>query len=132
MRPTVSEQLSGISTILTDVIAPHLDNDYARELLRGAANTLTALSQTWHAIPGFLLWDSTTTATILDHIGTPTPPPPKNHFDIPALEQHHQEVRERLEQSMPAILDNTTARAATVALFRERAERFTSLARTSN
>jgi hypothetical protein len=132
MRPTISEQLSGISGILTHVVAPHLDDDYVRDKLLGVANSLTTLSQTWHAIPEFLLWDSTITATILDLVGSPTPPPPGERFDIPALEKHHRELRERLEQSMPIILENTAAYAATVAHFRERADRFTSLARTDN
>ena len=128
MHPTVSEQLSGISTVLTDVVAPHLDDDYARDVLLGAANALTTLSATWHAIPGFLRWDSTITATILDLVGSPSPPPPDDPFDIPALEQYHRAVRERLERSMPTVLDDVTARAATIRLFRERAKRFTSLA----
>ena len=132
MRPTVSEQLSGISTILTDVVAPHLDDNYARTVLLGAANTLTTLSQTWHLVPGFLRWDSTITAAILDLVGPPTPPLPADRCDIPALEQHHRRLRERLEQLMPIILDDPTARAATAALFRERAERFTSLAHNDN
>jgi hypothetical protein len=132
MRPTVSEQLSGISALLVNVVAPHLDDDYARGILLGAANALTTLSATWHAIPGFLMWDSTITAIILDLVGPPAPPPPGDRFDIPALEKHHREVRELLEQSMPIILESATARAATVALFRERAERFTSIASTNN
>jgi hypothetical protein len=78
------------------------------------------------------MWDSTITAIILDLVGPPAPPPPGDRFDIPALEKHHREVRELLEQSMPIILESATARAATVALFRERAERFTSLASTNN
>ena len=104
----------------------------ARHVVGSRQAALTTLSQTWHAIPEFLLWDSTITATILDLVGSPTPPPPGERFDIPALEKHHRELRERLEQSMPIILDNTAACAATVAHFRERADRFTSLARNDN
>jgi hypothetical protein len=131
MRPTVSEQLAGISVILSGVVADHLDDDYARDVLEGAANALMTLSRTWHAIPGFLRWDSATTATILDLIGQTSPPPP-DWFDIPAAEDYHREMRERLERSIPMIVENTTARLAMVAHFRERVKRFTALAREGN
>jgi hypothetical protein len=132
MRPTVSEQLAGMSVILTGVVADHLDDDYARDVLVGAANTLMTLSRTWHTIPEFLRWDSTTTATILDLIGQTSPPPPADWFDIPAAEEYHREMRERLEQSIPMIVENATARLAMVAHFRERVKRFTALAREGN
>lgn len=128
MRPSVTEQLDGISAILTGVIADRLHDAYARDVLVNAASTLMTLSQTWHAIPEFLRWDSVSAAAILALIGEPVQPPPPHVFDIPALEQHHLDVRERLEKAMPIIADHPEARLAIVAHFRERISRFNSLA----
>jgi hypothetical protein len=132
MRPTVSEQLAGISAILTDLIATHLYDDYARDMLLEAASALTTLSQTWYAVPDFLRWDSEITAGVLRLIGSPVPPPPDDRFDIRALEAHHRQIRDRLEECMPIILANPAATEATVEVFRERAKRFDLLAHSSN
>ncbi|BBX43416.1 hypothetical protein [Mycobacterium simiae] len=129
MRPTVSEQLAGVAAILTDVIADRLDDAYARDVLLGVASTLKTLSETWHAIPEFLRWDSLRTAAILELVGQAVPPHPLDSSDIRALEQHHIEVRERLEQSIPIIVKSTAGRLATAAYFRERVERFSCVGR---
>jgi len=131
MRPTVSEQLEGVSAILTGIVADHLDDDYTRDVLLGAANIVLLLSRTWHGIPEFLRWDSAATAAILTMVGQ-TPPPPADALDIPALEKHHRHVRDCLEKSMPLIIADEAARAATVRHFRERVARFAFLAHKDN
>jgi hypothetical protein len=114
MRPTVSQQLDD-----------HVADDYARTMLDGVVNALAVLSETWEAVPAFLHWDSIATAAVLTLAGQPSPQPPADPFDISALEEHHRAVRELLERAMPIIAANDNARNAAVALFRERATRFT-------
>lgn len=132
MRPTVSEQLAGISAILTRLATDQLSDDYTGKVLLEAANSLTTLSRTWHAIPDFLRWDSAQAATILDLIGQPSPPAPHDCFDIPAMESHHRDIRKRLERSILMIAGNPTGRLAVVAYFRDRVKRFGSLASSTN
>ncbi len=124
MRPDVSEQLLGIREILGRVIVPLVDDPYPADVLDGALATLELIAEVVSTVPAFLRWDSEATAGVLDLVGVTAPPPPDDLLEPGALEAHHREVRQLLEASMPAVLADDAARAAAVALVRERAERY--------
>src|SRR5690349_6356582 len=124
MRPDVSEQLLGIREILSRVIVPLVDDPYPADVLDGALATLELLAEVGPSVPAFLRWDSEASAEVLGRVGVSTPPLPDDLLEPGALEAHHRAVRQQLEASMPAVLADDAARAAAVALVRERAERY--------
>jgi len=124
MRPTVSEQLTGIAHILAEVVAPEITDPYPAAVLAGARATLELLARAWTDVPAFLCWDARAGAAVLALVGIPVPAGPDDVLDVAALEAHHREVRGLLEGSMPAVLADDGARAALVQLFRDRAARF--------
>jgi hypothetical protein len=129
MRPTVPEQLLGLRTVIEEVVAPHVTDPYAADVLDGALAALETIGESWSAIPAFLRWDSAATAEVLALVGVAAPPPPHDPLDLDALESHQREVRGLLEASMSSVLADGDARRATVALFRERAGRYPLAAR---
>lgn len=127
MRPTVSEQLEGIRQVLADVVAPEITDPYPAAVLAGALATLDILAVGWAEVPAFLLWDADATAAVLALVGVRAAAMPRDvldALDLSALQAHHRDVRGVLEQSMPAVLADDTARSAVVQLFRDRAARF--------
>lgn len=129
MRPSVSEQLAGVRQVLADVVGPHVTDAYAADVLAGALATLDLLAESWAEVPRFLCWDSAATGHVLRLAGVPVPPMPDDLLDLDALAAHHREVRGLLESAMPTVLARDEARAAAVALFRERADRYPLAAR---
>jgi hypothetical protein len=137
MRPTVAEQLAGISRILSEVVAPEVTSAYPADILRGAIGALNALGASWTKIPAFLAWDIAATADVLraavpllaaplaDQVGD-TLSQPTDPTDWVALEDRQQQLRGLLAQAMPAILAAPGGEAYRLmtALFRERSERF--------
>ena len=138
MRPTVAEQLEGISRILAEVVAPEVTSAYPAEILRGAIGALNALGASWTKVPAFLAWDIGATANVLEAalplLATPladvvceTLAHPVDPTDWVALENRQNHVRDLLVQAMPAILaepGNGQAHRLMTELFRERVDRF--------
>ena len=107
MHPSISEQLAGLSRVLTDVVQPELTNPYPLDVLHGVAAALETLSRGWADYPAYLRWDAEATVAILRRLDLRPPLPPADVLDLAALEAHH------------AALD-----AATADHFRQRIERF--------
>jgi hypothetical protein len=129
MRPSVSEQLEGIRQVLADVVAPEVTGPYPAAVLADALATLEILARGWAEVPTFLRWDTEATTAVLELVGEPVAPAPDDALDLAAQQSHHRNVRRTLEQCMPAVLADDTARAAVVQLFRDRAARFPMKAR---
>ncbi|MCU1393973.1 MAG: hypothetical protein JWM34_2401 [Ilumatobacteraceae bacterium] len=119
MRPSISEQLDGIRRVLATVVAPQVDDAYARDVLAGAITTLETLTG-WHAVPSFLRWDAERCNTLAATVGAPTVGFVGDPLDMHTLAAHQAAARAALEAALPAILADPSARAATVAYFRER------------
>jgi hypothetical protein len=124
MHPNISEQLAGLSKVLTDVVQPELSDPYPVEMLNGVIAALDTLSRSWDELPRYLRWDAAATAAVLAQVGIATTAPPADQLDHAALEAHHGDVRAALEQAIPVLLADPDANAATVQLFRDRIERF--------
>jgi hypothetical protein len=137
MRPTVTEQLDGLRRILAETIAPEVTSPYPAEILGSVIGALDALQTNWHKIPAFLVWDTRTTAAVLDAARPlldaglvaeiAAAKAASDLADLAALESSQMRMRELLVKAMPAIIadrDKTDAYAQMIALFRERAERF--------
>ncbi len=138
MRPTFSEQIASLGRILADVVAPEVASPYAADILRGVIGALGALGSAWPKVPGFLIWDAESTATVLaaalPHVDEPLAGDIRtalNETADPAnwsaLETRLLRLRGLLVRAMPAILaapDGGAAHRLSVALFRERADRF--------
>src|SRR5262245_27589342 len=112
MRPSVSEQLDGIRQVLSDVIAPLVDDPYQADVLGGALDLLGMLAQRWVDVPAFLAWDARATGDVLRLVGQRVPAAPDDPLDLAALSAHHRHARGLLEAAMPAILADDDARAA--------------------
>jgi hypothetical protein len=123
MRPTVTEQLRGIGRVLAETVAPHVDDEYAAEVLAGLLTTLDLLADAWSEIPGFQRWDIEATSEVLVSAGRRVPPGPVDPFDLAALEAHHRDVRSALEAAVPTIVDDDRVAAKMIQLFRDRADR---------
>src|SRR4051812_47167288 len=96
MRPTVSEQLSGVRRVLQDVVAPELDGGYPLDILDGVMSTLDALAASWMDMPAFLRWDAEVMVALLD--GHEVPTPSGDVLDIAALEEWHAQLRWMLQE----------------------------------
>jgi len=137
MRPTVAEQLAGISRILSEIVAPEVAPGYPAEILRGAIGALNALGARWTDIPAFLAWDIEATANVLraaiplldttladavrdacSHSADPV--------DWATMEARQEHMRGLLVRAMPAILTDPDgdAHRLMTELFSERSERF--------
>ena len=116
MRPDVSEQLSGMSRVLRDVIAPEVEG-YPRDILDGVMTTLDALASSWADVPAFLRWDADAMVGLL--AGHELPPAPEDPLDLRALEAWHAQLRWLLQEHVPDLLGD-----ALTAHLRARAERF--------
>lgn len=124
MHPSISEQLTGLSRALVDVVRPELDDPYSLDVLDGVIAGLDAIARGWTALPTYLQWDADVTTTILLRVGVSPPDPPADPLDLVALQAHHAAARGMLESAMPAVLADPDTSAAAVAHFRERVERF--------
>ena len=129
MRPDLTEQLHGIRRVLAETVAPRVDDEYAAGILAGLLGTIDLLAEAWIQIPGFLRWDSEATGEVLRSVGQQAPPLPDDPLDLRALQAHHRDVRARLEANMAAVIDDGTARAKMIQLFRDRADRYPFAAR---
>jgi hypothetical protein len=137
MRPTVTEQLAGISRILSEIVAPEVTSAYPADILRGAIGALNALGASWAKIPPFLAWDIAATADVLRAAVPLLAAPladevraalssPADPADWAALEGRQERLRGLLVRAMPAIQAEPEGEAYRLmtALFRERSERF--------
>jgi hypothetical protein len=123
MHPSITEQLDGMRHVLATVIAPHVADPYATDVLNGIVSTIATLGR-WTEVPAFMRDDAAQTAELLATIGVTSPEPPVDLLDIAALTEHHRAVRGLLERSMPSLLADPDARSAVVLLFRDRCARF--------
>lgn len=119
MRPTVPEQLDGIARILSEVVAPEVGAPYPADVLAGAVGTLRTLAAAHAELPAFLAWDADRTVEVLALIGVAVPP-----VEGETVEARQRRARAELEARVPELSADPEARAAMVALFRERADRF--------
>ncbi len=143
MRPSVTEQLDGLSRILQEVIAPELTDPYPADILAGVCATLETLAAGWSAVPAFLRWDAAASAEVLSQVlafGAPglskqlaaevrgaVEAPLPDPADLPSLEAHHRRLRAALELAIPVIAERDELRETythLVGLLRERAERY--------
>jgi hypothetical protein len=136
VRPNVSEQLDGIRHVLTEVIAPHVTDPYAANILGGLLGALGSLAAGWSFVPQFLLWDAAGTAAVLtaarpyldegltgeldEALGYTL----DGDIDLQALESHHRRVRALLERAVPAIVDQPAVRSLLLGHLRDRIARF--------
>jgi hypothetical protein len=65
MRPTISEQLTGLRRILDEVVAPEVDVPYPAETLRGVIANLEMLARAYTNVGPFLAWDNAATKALL-------------------------------------------------------------------
>jgi hypothetical protein len=137
VRPSVSDQLEGISRILVETIAPQVIDPYCTGVLEGLIASLDSLASGWKKVPRFLRWDTDETAVIL---GVALPylahgladclraaldeAPPAGDLDLGALEAHHRRMRMVLEQAVPAIVDRPDLRDRLVSHLIARARQF--------
>lgn len=124
MRPTVSEQLSGLRRLLSEVVQPEVSDPYAADVLAGALTTLDLLADAWARVPSFLRWDIVSTGEVLDLVGVARPALPDDLLDLEALHECHRRTRELLVEAMPQVLERPEAGTAVVQLFRDRVARY--------
>lgn len=145
MRPSVTEQLAGLSRILAEVIAPELENPYPRDILGGVCATLDAIAAGWTDVPAFLDWDARTSIAVIEHVladgssvlseelqaetraSLTQLADPVDPFDIAALQQRHRAARKTLERVIPAlgdIAELSPARTELASHLKERAARY--------
>ena len=135
MRPSVSEQIDGIRHVLAEVIAPHVVDPYAANILDGLLGALGNLAAGWASVPHFLRWDADGTAAVLtaarpylDEDVTVDLDEATRHVpaddDVLALEIHQRRLRGLLERAMPALVEQPVLRSLLVGHFRDRIARF--------
>lgn len=124
MHPSISEQLTGLSRALGDVIRPELHDPYPLDVLDGVIAGLETIARAWTQLPTYLRWDAAETATLLQRVGVDAPLPPADPLDLDALEAHHAEVRRLLEAAIPTVRADAAVDAAVLAHVRARIERF--------
>jgi hypothetical protein len=136
MRPSVTEQLEGISHILREVIAPEIKDPYSAGILQGLMASLDSLAVGWKQVPQFLRWDADETARILrnalrhldqgsaDDLRSAFDATPVGTLDMVALEAHHRRMRAALEKAVPAIVEHADLRGPLVDHLRARIGRF--------
>jgi hypothetical protein len=136
VRPNVSEQLDGIRHVLAEVIAPHVTDPYAANILGGLLGALGSLAAGWSEVPQFLLWDAAGTVAVLtaarpyldegltaeldEVLGYAL----AGDIDLQALEIHHRRVRALLELAVPAMVDQPAVRSLLVGHLRDRIAHF--------
>lgn len=136
MRPTVSEQLEGIGRVLGQVVAPHISDPYAANILDGLLAALGSLAAGWAQVPPFLRWDVDGTVAVLTsarailnegmtvEFNVLLVDAPDDDGDVLALQTHHRRLRSLLERAVPAIVEDPDSRALLVAHLRARIKRF--------
>ena len=145
MRPSIGEQLEQVRRILDDVVAPHVSDAYAQDILGGVANTLSGLAANWHHVPAFLQWDvdeirqllvdwidlggPQADAAIADDVRTALelPHPKDNPLDFEALDEYDRRLRAGLEAVVPSIAERAECaelRARLTEYFSARVDRY--------
>lgn len=129
MRPTLEEQLRGLSYILTTSVAPAVAGDYPRETLAGVVRALEMLEQRAGSVGAFLVWDNDATRALLRRIGTGAEAEPPDAYadaiavaDVHALDAENERLRALLAAAIPTL--EGEAHAAVVAHLRERIARY--------
>jgi len=64
-HPTIDEQLDGIARLI-DRTVERLDTDPSADRLSAAAGTLRRIAGSWHAMAGYLSWDTEATLAVLE------------------------------------------------------------------
>lgn len=145
MRPSIGEQLEQVRRILDDVVAPHVSDPYAQDILAGLANTLSGLGANWHRVPAFLQWDVDQVVALLTdwlalggaHIDASVaadvrsaverPRPKDNPLDVEALDEYDRQLRAALEAVVPSIAERSECaelRTRLVGYFHARVDRY--------
>lgn len=105
MRPTFTEQLSGVARILTEVIGPHVDDDNAREQLGHCVNVVLGVANGWVTYVARVVADGVDLASVLGAAGVSAddlPGPPEDLTDVAAVDAWHGALRSRLEDEIRA------------------------------
>jgi hypothetical protein len=135
MRPTVQEQLQGTCRILENVIAPCVNDAYARTMLAGLIANLRMLGGAVAGVPAFLVGDNRATAALLARLQPAVAPelgarivpalaePEPDATDLRLLEQRNNQLRELLALALRGSPLPPALQAAAVAHMGERAAR---------
>lgn len=125
MRPTVTEQLAGISRILDSVIRPEVGSEYGQQILTGVIENLRVVAASQGRIEEFLVWDNAGMAKILTHEGTPpaTSQPPEPDT-VQRLTARNVELRQRLSELIADLGAGHELLAPIVEHLAERATRY--------
>lgn len=145
MRPTLTEQLAGLSRILADVIRPELADPYPKDILDGVCGALDAIAAGWHDVAAFLEWDAGRTEAVLEEALATSPSAfapdmaaqihellarqaeVSDRVDLAGLQERQREARQVLAAATGTIADRDElagVRSAVTALMRERAARY--------
>ena len=134
MRPTLSEQLRGLSHILEHVVAPEVQSDYAQQTLVAVIRAIEMLTRQAAAVGPFLAWDNDETRSVLRSIATTVPladalepASPIAAGDLPALDAENERLRAMLAAAIPVLASEADLRElhqAVVAHLRERIARY--------
>jgi hypothetical protein len=117
VRPTVSEQLSGLSRILREAVAPNLADPYPIDILEGVCGTLDMLASAAGEVPAFQEWDVSRSRELLDAVGiVPS--------DAGSLDERQDAVRQALADAVPVFTADPELLARLTAFLRERATRY--------
>jgi hypothetical protein len=134
VRPTLSEQLRGLSHILEHVVAPDVQSDYAQQTLIGVIRAMEMLTRQAATAGPFLAWDNEQTRALLGSIANHVPlgvaldpASPIAPGDLVALDAENERLRALLSAVIPAVaadvgLDQLPQ--AIVAHLRERITRY--------
>jgi hypothetical protein len=133
MRPTVVEQLTGTCRILEAVVAPNLEEPYAKHVLEGLISNLRMLSEAVPRIPAFLVADNEEARAVLSGLMGHAPSelgariegllaqPAPEPTDLADLEARNDALRNLMSEAirsgvppreMSAIVDHLQLRAA--------------------
>lgn len=112
MRPTVDEQLLGTCRILEQVVAPCVNDPYARTMLDGLVANLRMLTAALPAVPAFLRNDNQETGALLRRLQAGMAPDlaadvdralgetEPDATDLAALEQRNVALRDLLARAL--------------------------------
>ena len=117
MRPSVPEQLAGLSRILREAVAPHLADPYPIDILQGVCGTLDMLAAAAEQVPDFQRWDIEQSAALLGALGS------EPHLKG-SLEEQQGAVRQSLADAVPRLSADPELLARYTAFLRERAARY--------
>ncbi len=117
MRPSVSEQLAGLSRILREAVAPHLADPYPIDILDGVCGTLDMLGAAWEQVPDFQRWDIEQSTALLGALGS------EPHLEG-SLDDRQRAVRQSLADAVPQLTADPDLLARYTAFLRERAARY--------